>query len=231
MLTSTGAILSVFGAGAVLFCLGGFPAGRGEWGMAAGLWFSGATLCAVAVHCHRARLHIVHRYKGVDVFFLRERGRVWSSHIGGYPRGFWARLLGRRFGGHGVRLLTCRQDRMHLEALSLQAFGEKLDSLADTPGAVVISASVLNRADRNPQRLPDRVRVLQARRGQWRYRLIDRRLGRCTSVLGRLIFQWDVRGGWWARAVVPGVVAWRVQDMEPPLTRHGLTLIDGVGSV
>lgn len=118
---------------------------------------------------------------------------------------------------------------MHLEALSLQAFGEKLDSLVGTPGAVVISASVLNRADRNPQRLPARVQVLQARKGQWCYRLIERRLGWWTSMMGRLIFQWDVPGGWRACAVVPGVLAWRVQDAAPRLKRHGLTLIDGVG--
>lgn len=193
------------------------------WGISL---LTGVFLCLV-IRVMKASTKNFFVYKGVRVFCIQERRNVWSTHLGGYRSTFWKGLVSRLClrKPEGIKLLSDWKHRQHLAQLTLEGFTMMLQTLNPVPGAVLISASVLNHPDRNERRLADRVRVLE-QQPDWQYCVINRRLPRLESLVGRLLFGWPVRAGESFTVVLaPGVVAWRVSDQPPSFKKLRLSKV------
>lgn len=164
--------------------------------------------------------------EGVRIVRTQEWKNAWSTHIKGTTANFrrmcWAKI--RTWCGwvpdpypRGARLFMERVDCDVLERCSQEAWGMLLDSLADAPKAIVVSASVLNYEDRNPRRLRARIEAL-ARREQWQMRRIVRRHSVVESLVGGALWGWQIRDGdrYWA-IHAPGIIAWKVGQPVPRL--------------
>lgn len=197
----------------------------GEWPvhqvllcLAFGLALTASALC-VGLRAQRKLIRVVKCNQIVRVFYVQERPGIWSSHLEGVGPRLWRefclRLCGKRV--QGIKIARTREERDQVNLLSALAFEDMLDMLGTQPGSVIISASVLNYPDRQPNRLAERVAALERCSQVWQYHYIERKLDLMTTVLGRLLFAWPVRAdvgeSYW-QAVVPGIVAWRVLDAE-----------------
>lgn len=168
--------------------------------------------------CRRCRKSFG-KYKGVDAFFVREYGQVWSSHL---DCGLLMNVVGivkrlARKAPKGVKLVSTDEDRHRVRSLSVRAFQKILIELADTPGAVIVSVSHLNRVSRNPSRIQERIDAVLKSLG-WTYRRCTRELTWYQSAWGRWYFKWPVepeRGETWFKVVVDGIVVWRLADKQP----------------
>ena len=158
-------------------------------------------------------------YKSVEAYFVREHDQVWSSHLdGSLPQlasGFVKRIVG--WAPNGVKLVSSDEDRRRVRELSLRAFKNMLGELANKPGSVIVSASHLNRASRNPSRIQERINVVANQPG-WTYRLCTRKLTWYESLWGRWCFKWAVEpdlGESFFKVVVDGIIVWRLADKKP----------------
>lgn len=162
----------------------------------------------------------------VRIVRIQEWKNAWSTHIKGTTANFrrmcWAKIWAwcRRAPDpypRGARLFMERVDCDELERGSQAAWSMLLDSLADDPKAIIVSASVLNYEDRNPRRLRARIEAL-ARREQWQMRRIVRRHSVVESLVGGALWGWPIRDGdrhWAIHA--PGVIAWKADQPVPRL--------------
>ncbi|MBC2771062.1 hypothetical protein [Pusillimonas minor] len=163
-------------------------------------------------------------YKNVTFYCLRESPTVWSTHIGGRPQRLaeqsWRRLksvFSRRRGSiEGMKLVLAQEARLEVRRRSLACFTRKLDQLVHVENAVLITASVLNDSARG-DRLQQRIHEIE-KRPEWRYQLIERKLGAFEAIVGRAFYSWQFskEDCFW-RPYVPGLVAWRAQDQKPCL--------------
>lgn len=197
---------------------------RAGWNGMGVLCFAGTVVAGIiGLMRYYSAFEVVSELAGVQVGFLLERPTTWSTHFRGWPAAFWRDLpwwvMGRR--PEGCKLLDQRnkeayqRDRQELRRLALQAFEDKLDAEANTPGAVIISASYLNDPKRDDRRLAERIDILKTK-PDWCYAIILRTMSPFDSVPARLLFAWRPREGesFW-RPQVPGVIAWRAVDKEP----------------
>ncbi|AEC18766.1 hypothetical protein PT7_0226 [Pusillimonas sp. T7-7] len=120
-----------------------------------------------------------------------------------------------------MKLMLKPDDRHTLNERSFEAFRKKLDELDRIEGVILVSASVLNDPTRSTERLTQRMLAVRAR-PNWKYRLIERKLGITDVLLGRWAYDWRFPAGssFW-RPPIFGIVAWRVQDPEPCLYQLG----------
>lgn len=164
------------------------------------------------------------RYQGIRILFERERRQVWSTHLDGYPPVWWRTLVQRCLGRapRGVRLVATSEEAARLEELAVRAFEKKLIELQERPGAILISASVLNWPDRNNGRLQRRIECV-ARHPQWNFLVICRRQGILNTIRGRMLYAWPIRTGESVFvSYAPGVIAWRRADRRPVLADYRL---------
>ncbi|ROT43900.1 hypothetical protein CHR62_15405 [Pusillimonas sp. NJUB218] len=118
-----------------------------------------------------------------------------------------------------MKLVLQPDDRLAVRRHSLNSFINKLDALAGVEGAVLLTASVLNETNRGAGRLQERIKAIDER-PQWRYQLIERRLGVFDALVGRVFYGWTFpkAGGFW-NPYVPGLIAWRKSDNMPDLNK------------
>ncbi len=166
-------------------------------------------------------------YKNVRFFCVNESPTVWSTHIGGsverpveqlYLR--IKELVLRKSGPlTGMKLVLQPDDRLAVRRCSLNNFINKLDALDGVKGAVLLTASVLNETNRGAGRLQERIKAIDER-PQWRYQLIERRLGVVDALVGRVFYGWTFpkTGRFW-NPYVPGLIAWRESDHMPDLNK------------
>lgn len=196
----------------------------------------GAMVAALSIIlAHRMKQLCEHDepYKNVTFYCLRESPTVWSTHIGGRPQRLaeqlWYRLKSvvsiRRGSTKGMKLVLGQEARLEVRRRSLACFTRKLDQLVHVENAVLITASVLNDSARG-DRLQQRIHEIE-KRPEWRYLLIERKLGIFEGLVGRLFYGWQLpnEAGYW-RPTVPGLVAWRVHDEMPCLNVLGMAVIN-----
>lgn len=202
-----------------------------------GVLFLAATVVTGIVGLRRyyCIFEVVSEHEGVQIGFLPEGPTTWSTHFRAWTVAFWCdlpwRVLGRR--PDGCKWLDRRnigkyqRDREELRRLALLAFEDKLDAEANTPGAVIISASYLNDPKRDDRRLAERIEILKTK-PNWCYAKILRTMSPFNAVPARLLFAWRRGKGeslW--RPQVPGVIAWRAVDEEPSFADLGVHLETG----
>lgn len=166
-------------------------------------------------------------YKNVRFFCVNEFPNVWSTHIGGRPERFFVQLWRRTTGllsSKSSRLTRMKlalqpDDRMEVRRRSLACFVNKLDQLEGVNNSALITASILNDTDRGGRRLQERIDAIN-KRPQWRYQLIERRLGFFDALIGRIFYGWQFskKNEFW-RPYVPGLIAWRRSDEMPDLKK------------
>lgn len=189
--------------------------------------FGGIAAMLFIIGCGRIQQLCEHDepYKNVTFYCLRESPTVWSTHIGGWPQEpvqqLWRRLKSAVMSGPGsierITLVLDPMDRLEIRRRSLDCFARKLDQLSQVENAVLITSSVLNDPIR-ANRLQPRIQEIE-RRPTWSYQLIERRLGICEVMTGRLLYGWAFhRGSGW-RPYAPGLIAWRKVDNVPQLRR------------
>lgn len=166
-------------------------------------------------------------YKNIKIIKFQEWPHTWSIHIRGstpFSRHVCRAKLKARFTfstdpyPNGAKLFTDKVDRQQLERCSLRAFAGLLGAVALDPHATVISSSVLNFKDRNPQRLSDRIRIVMEHKGQWQYEYIMRTQPALDSFVGRLFWGWKKRPGDKLLATrAPGIMVWHSERPRPQL--------------
>lgn len=217
-------------------CLPGF--GSEPWH----LWiFSGLSLVSVllVIGWQSLRPKELYAYKGVEIKKFPEWEHSWSTHITGSTPSFRRACVAKLRSWltfstdpypRGAKLFTDKVDRQELERCSLRAFAALLDAVALDPKATVISSSVLNFNDRNPQRLSARIRVVMEHEGHWQYVRIMHTQPVLESLLGRLFWGWKKRPGDALLAMhAPGIVVWHTGRLRPRLPRS-IKIIDGSSS-
>lgn len=215
------AIASVF-IGGFLFTLSNHELGWAAlYGLLA-LLFAGVARCRV-----RQLYEHEEPYKNVRFLCVNESPTVWSTHIGGIVERPATQLYRRikelalRKSGSltGMKLVLQPDDRLAVRRCSLNSFINKLEALNDVKGAVLLTASVLNETNRGGGRLQERIKAIDER-PQWRYQLIERRVGVFGALVGRVFYGWKLpkAGGFW-NPYVPGLIAWRESDHMPDLNK------------